>query len=77
MPIAGTPVAPLTGMTVGKKSLLQRASTLLGREELARRLGVPSELLEAWIAGDATMPDGQLMKLARVLDGVAREDRGT
>lgn len=63
-------------MTVAKKSLLQRASTLLGREELARRLGVPAELLEAWIAGDATMPDGQLMKLARVLDRVAREDRG-
>jgi len=63
-------------MTAAKKSLLERASTLLGREELARRLGVPAHLLEAWIAGDATMPDGQLMKLARVLDRVAREDRG-
>ena len=77
MPIAGTQVAPFTRMTLGKKNLLQRASTLLGREELARRLGVPPELLAAWIAGDATMPDGQLLRLARVLDGVAREDRGT
>jgi hypothetical protein len=63
-------------MTAAKKNLLERASTLLGREELARRLGVPAQLLEAWIAGDATMPDGQLMRLARVLDRVARGDRG-
>jgi hypothetical protein len=63
-------------MTVAKKSLLQRASSLLGRDELARRLGVPERLLAAWIAGDATMPDGQLMNLARVLDRAAREDRG-
>jgi DNA-binding transcriptional regulator YdaS (Cro superfamily) len=62
-------------MTVAKKTLLQRASTLLGRDDLARRLGVPPALLEAWIAGDATMPDGQLLNLSRVLDRVAREDR--
>lgn len=62
-------------MTVPKKTLLQRASTLLGRDELARRLGVPPALLEAWIAGDATMPDGQLLNLSRVLERVASEDR--
>ncbi len=62
-------------MTVPKKTLLQRASTLLGRDELARRLGVPPALLEAWIAGDATMPDGQLLNLSRVLERAAREDR--
>jgi hypothetical protein len=39
-------------------------------------LGIPPKLLEAWIAGDATMPDGQLLNLSRVLDRVAREDRG-
>ena len=63
-------------MTVAKKNLLQRASTLLGRDELARRLGISPKLLEAWIAGDATMPDGQLLNLSRVLDRAAREDRG-
>lgn len=63
-------------MTVAKKSLLQRASTLLGRDELARRLGIPPKLLEAWIRGDATMPDGQLLNLSRVLERAAHEDRG-
>jgi hypothetical protein len=32
-------------------------------------------LLEAWMRGDATMPDAKLMDLARVLDKVGREDR--
>ena len=56
-----------------KRHLLDRAGTLLGRDELARRLNVPSDLLEAWIGGDATMPDGKLMELARLLDTFARE----
>ena len=56
-----------------KRHLLGRAGTLLGREELARRLNVPPHLLEAWIAGDVTMPDGKLLDLARLLDNFARE----
>ena len=57
----------------GKRQLLERAGKLLGRDELARRLNVPSTLLEAWVRGDATMPDGKLMDLARVLDNISRE----
>jgi len=56
-----------------KRHLLDRAGTLLGREELARRLNIPAHLLEAWIAGDVTMPDGKLLDLARLLDNFARE----
>jgi len=59
-----------------KRQLLERATTLWGREELARRLNVPSTLLEAWVRGDITMPDGKLMDLARVLDNMSREERG-
>ena len=58
-----------------KRQLLERASKLLGRDELAERLNVPSTLLEAWMRGDATMPDGKLMDLARVLDNISREER--
>jgi hypothetical protein len=58
-----------------KRQLLERAAALLGRDELARRLNVPSHLLEDWIRGDLTMPDGRLMDLARLLDHFAREER--
>jgi DNA-binding transcriptional regulator YdaS (Cro superfamily) len=59
-----------------KQRLLERAGKLVGRDELARRLNVPSTLLEAWLRGDVTMPDGKLMQLARVLDDVSREEKG-
>lgn len=58
-----------------KRQLLERAAALLGREELARRLDVPSTLLESWIRGDASMGDGKLMDLARLLDHFARQKR--
>ena len=56
-----------------KRYLLERAAKLMGRDELARRLGIPSALFEDWVRGDATMPDGKLMELARVLDKMSRE----
>jgi len=55
-----------------KQQLLQRAVTLMGRDHLAARLGIPETLLDAWIRGDVTMPDGKLLVLAAVLDEVAR-----
>jgi len=58
-----------------KRELLNRAAKLLDVIDLARRLNVPSTLLETWIRGDATMPDGKLMDLARVLDRLSREER--
>jgi ribosome-binding protein aMBF1 (putative translation factor) len=51
-----------------KQSLLRKAATLMGQRELAARLKVSPSVLEMWISGDATMPDGMLLKLAKVLD---------
>jgi transcriptional regulator with XRE-family HTH domain len=59
-----------------KRQLIERASKLVGNEQLARRLNVSSALLEAWLSGDATLPDGKLMELARVMDKLSREERG-
>ena len=56
-----------------KRYLLERAAKLMGRDELAQRLGIPSALFDDWIRGDATMPDGKLRELARVLDTMSRE----
>ena len=58
-----------------KRQLLERASKLVGEEQLARRLNVSSALLESWLSGDATLPDGKLMDLARALDKLSREER--
>lgn len=64
-------------MKAKKRELLKRAAHLLGEPELARRLNVPSSLLDDWIHGADTMPDAKLMDLARVLDKVGRENRAS
>lgn len=51
-----------------RQDLLRKAVTLIGREELAVKLGVPTHLLEAWMNGQASMPDRKLVQLANVLD---------
>jgi len=51
-----------------KQALLRKAAGLMGQRELATRLKVSHSVLEMWISGDATMPDGMLLKLAKVLD---------
>jgi hypothetical protein len=58
-----------------KRELLKRAAKLLDAIELARRLNVPSTVLESWMCGKATMPDGKLMDLARLLDRISRDAR--
>lgn len=50
-----------------KQLLLKKAADLIGHHELALRLNVSDALLEAWIKGDATMPDGMLMVLSNAL----------
>jgi hypothetical protein len=54
-----------------KRQLLQRAEGLVGRERLAKRLGISETMLDAWIRGDTTMPDGKLLDLAAALMEVA------
>lgn len=53
-----------------KQQLLKRAAALIGEQELALRLGVPSTLLDAWLRGLASMPDRKLLKLADVIEGI-------
>jgi hypothetical protein len=54
-----------------KQQLLQRAASLMGMHELAMRLKVSEPLLEAWISGQAPMPDRKLLILADILDSWA------
>jgi hypothetical protein len=56
---------------VNKQHLLQRSADLVGRKELAERLGIGEELLDSWIRGDVTMPDGQLLRLSGALISLA------
>ena len=48
-------------MQTTRQELLRKAVTLIGREELAVKLGVPAHLLDAWINGKASMPDRKLV----------------
>ena len=54
-----------------KHNILRRAQELIGREQLASRLGIPEAVLDAWVRGDATMPDGKLLDLAAALAEIA------
>ena len=57
-----------------KQVILKKAAKLFGgREQLARHLGIPPHLLESWISGDVTMPDGKLFALAKELDALAAQ----
>ena len=55
-------------MQTTRQDLLRKAVKLIGHDELAAKLGVPSHLLDAWINGKASMPDRKLVQLANVLD---------
>lgn len=59
-----------------KRRILQQATEVIGREQLAGRLGVPVTVLEAWQRGESSMPDGQLLKIAIMLDDLGRQKRG-
>ena len=56
---------------ISKQRLLERAAQFVGQDQLAARLGIPKTLLQAWIQGDATMPDGKLLALAAILNELA------
>lgn len=56
-----------------KQELVRRCADLIGREQLAARLGIPTALLDAWIRGEVTMPNGQLLPLATSLNQLAKE----
>lgn len=57
-----------------KQELVRRCADLMGREQLAARLGISTALLDAWIRGEATMPNGQLLPLATSLNQLAAKE---
>jgi hypothetical protein len=56
-------------MSLGlKQTLLHRAAKLVGgTENLATRLNVPVELLQAWMDGLVDMPDLKMPRLSAIL----------
>ena len=58
-----------------KRGLLERALQLLGRDELAKRLNIPTSLVDDWVRGNAAMPDGKLMEIARTMDKLSPDLR--
>jgi len=50
-----------------KQQLLRRSANLVGKKKLAERMRIPEKLLEAWMRGDTTMPDGKLLRLTEIL----------
>jgi len=55
-----------------KQDLLRRSADLVGKTRLAERLRISEARLEAWMRGDSTMPDGQLLRLAEILADASR-----
>jgi DNA-binding transcriptional regulator YdaS (Cro superfamily) len=60
-----------------KQTLLHRAAKLLGgKDKLAVRLEVPEPLLDAWMDGTVSMPDGKMPRLSAILNKAADQTRG-
>jgi hypothetical protein len=53
-----------------KQQLLRNAVKLAGMEDVAIALKVPASLVDAWMNGQATMPDRKLLLLADFLEGL-------
>lgn len=47
------------------QKLLQDAVKLMGREYVAKALGIPKETLNSWLRGEGSMSASDLTKLAR------------
>lgn len=50
-----------------KLAMLRNAAELIGHDQLALKLKIPRHLLDAWMRGQATMPDRKVSLLADVL----------
>ena len=50
-----------------KQEIVRGAVELVGKAELAEQLGIPAWVIDAWLTGDAEMPDSKLMDLASFL----------
>ena len=59
-----------------RQDLLRRAVDVAGLPDVARALTVSPERVEAWMNGQASMPDGKLLMLASFLEKFARREKG-
>jgi DNA-binding transcriptional regulator YdaS (Cro superfamily) len=55
--------------------LLSKAADLIGRQKLASCLNISPALLDSWISGSGSVPDGKLMELALTMDKLSREEK--
>jgi hypothetical protein len=53
-----------------RQAVLKKALDALGLESVAVRLGCPSQLVEAWTAGQATVPERHFQTLLDTLAGI-------
>jgi hypothetical protein len=58
-------------MRASRQALLRKAVSLVGRDALARGLKVPMNVLDTWLTGNGSMPDGKLTALIAVLDEIS------
>ena len=56
-----------------KQDLIRRAVALAGIEEVSAALKAPPSLVDAWIKGEASMPDRKLLLLTDFLIKYAQQ----
>lgn len=59
-----------------KQQLLRKAVELVGLAEVAAALKAQPSLVEAWMQGQASMPERKLLMLADYLDKLGRPEKG-
>ena len=57
--------------TDSRQILLSKAAKLIGRQALASGLNISPALLDSWINGSGSMPDGKLSVLASLLEEIS------
>jgi hypothetical protein len=55
-----------------RQQLLQRAVELVGKKDLAIRLGVTQGVLEGWMTGHLLMPDRKFLAICDFLDQLGK-----
>ena len=60
----------------GRQALLQRAIQLIGKKDVAIRLGVTQGVLDGWLTGYLLMPDRKFLALTDFLDKFDKQKKG-
>jgi hypothetical protein len=56
-----------------RQELLRRAVELVGKKDLAIRLGVTQGVLDGWLTGYLLMPDRKFLALSDLLDKLDKQ----